>query len=92
MGDAAGLALPVTLEGIRRSLVAGRRCGQLLDGVVQGRWSLEEALRRHDTEVRRAQKVYRLLALLQRNMCQPLDLAMRYLATPRALQRLYLRV
>ncbi len=92
VGDSAGVALPVTLEGIRRSLEAGRRCGRLLDEVVHGRLSLSEALRRHDAEVRRAQKAYRLLALLQRNICRPLDLALRHLARPRALQRLYLRV
>lgn len=92
VGDSAGVALPVTLEGIRRSLEAGRRCGRLLDEVVHGRLGLGEALRRHDAEVRRARRAYRLLGLLQGSICRPLDPLMRYLTRPRGLQRLYLRV
>lgn len=92
VGDSAGLALPVTLEGIRRSLEAGRRCGRLLNEVVHGRLGLDEALRRHDAEVRRAQRAYRALGFLQKGLSRPLGLAMRYLTRPRMVQRLYLRV
>jgi flavin-dependent dehydrogenase len=92
VGDAAGLALPLTLEGIRRSLEAGRRCGRLVDAIVHGRMDLEEGLRRHDAAVRQGERAYRLLTFIQRSVGKGLDPLIGQMSRPRALQKLYLGV
>ncbi|MBI2972440.1 MAG: hypothetical protein HYY39_01460, partial [Armatimonadetes bacterium] len=43
IGDAAGQCLPVTGEGIRTAVLAGFTCGDLIQQVLEGRLSLEEA-------------------------------------------------
>jgi flavin-dependent dehydrogenase len=45
-GDSAGHCLPLTAEGIRTALYFGIACGRELRGVLAGRASREEALRR----------------------------------------------
>lgn len=65
VGDSAGMALPLTLEGIRRSLEEGRLCGAIVNDVTQGRLSLEEGLRRYDAVVRRSVGAYRSLTFIQ---------------------------
>ena len=47
VGDSAGHCLPLTAEGIRTALYFGIACGRELRGVVEGRWSREEALARY---------------------------------------------
>ena len=47
VGDSAGHCLPLTAEGIRTALYFGLACGRELRGVVEGRWSREEALARY---------------------------------------------
>ncbi|MFQ5870981.1 MAG: NAD(P)/FAD-dependent oxidoreductase [Candidatus Geothermarchaeales archaeon] len=92
VGDAAGLALPLTLEGIRRSLQAGRLCGRIVNEVIQDRISLEEGLQQYDASVLKGERAYRLLASIQRNLGKGLDPLIGYMCRPRALQKLYLGV
>src|SRR6201986_130907 len=47
VGDSAGHCLPLTAEGIRTALYFGLACGRELRGVIEGRWSREEALARY---------------------------------------------
>jgi flavin-dependent dehydrogenase len=47
VGDSAGHCLPLTAEGIRTALYFGLACGRELRGVVEGRWSRDEALARY---------------------------------------------
>ncbi|MDR7463972.1 MAG: hypothetical protein QN209_04665, partial [Armatimonadota bacterium] len=60
-GDAAGQCLPLTGEGIRTAVRAGELCGRLLQGVLQGRWSLEEAASRYRSIVWRERLRFRVL-------------------------------
>jgi flavin-dependent dehydrogenase len=92
VGDSAGSALPLTLEGIRRSLQAGRLCGRIINDVVQGRLDLTEGLRRYDSVVYKRRWTYRLLATIQSTLGKGLDPLMGHMSRPRVLQRLYLRV
>ena len=46
-GDSAGHCLPLTAEGIRTAFYFGIACGRELRGVVEGRQTREEALRRY---------------------------------------------
>jgi flavin-dependent dehydrogenase len=47
VGDSAGHCLPLTAEGIRTAFYFGLACGRELRGVVEGRQSRDEALRRY---------------------------------------------
>jgi flavin-dependent dehydrogenase len=46
-GDSAGHCLPLTAEGIRTALYFGVACGRELRAVLDGRQTVEEALRRY---------------------------------------------
>lgn len=61
VGDAAGQCLPLTGEGIRTAILAGEACGALLRGVLEGRWSQEEAAARYRAVVARERRRYRAL-------------------------------
>ncbi|KRT75837.1 MAG: FAD dependent oxidoreductase [Armatimonadetes bacterium CSP1-3] len=60
-GDAAGQCLPLTGEGIRTAVLAGETCGHLLRGVLDGRWTLEEAGARYGAVIDRERRRYRAL-------------------------------
>ncbi len=60
-GDAAGQCLPLTGEGIRTAVLAGERVGVLLRGVLEGRWSQEQATSRYRAFVARERRRYRAL-------------------------------
>lgn len=60
-GDAAGQCLPLTGEGIRTAVLAGERVGVLLRGVLEGRWSQEQAASRYRAFVARERRRYRAL-------------------------------
>ncbi|MBI3976378.1 MAG: hypothetical protein HY334_08320 [Armatimonadetes bacterium] len=81
VGDAAGQCLPLTGEGIRTAVLAGETCGRLLRGVLDGRWSREEAAARYRAAVKEERRRYR--ALLWGNVAT--------LAMPRPLLRLVTR-
>lgn len=70
VGDAAGLCLPLTGEGIRPALVFGQVAGRLAARVLDGRLSLDDALASYDALVknRRLALKYGLLARLERRM------------------------
>lgn len=61
VGDAAGQCLPLTGEGIRTAALGGETCGHLLRGVVDGRWSREDAAARYRTFIERERRRYRAL-------------------------------
>ncbi len=61
VGDAGGQCLPLTGEGIRTAVRAGEVCGSLLQGVLDGRWSREEAAGRYAAFVEGERRRYRTL-------------------------------
>lgn len=65
VGDAAGHCLPLTAEGIRPALYFGDQCGQLVQGVIEGRLTLASALAEYRRRVLRHRVGYRLLAWAQ---------------------------
>lgn len=61
VGDAAGQCLPLTAEGIRPALYFGDRCGELIQGVLDGAHSLEHALAEYARLVARYRRAYAVL-------------------------------
>jgi flavin-dependent dehydrogenase len=61
VGDAAGQCLPLTGEGIRTAVLAGFHAGGLLQDVLDGRRSHEEAIAEYRRFVNGARRGYRLL-------------------------------
>lgn len=68
VGDAAGHCLPLTGEGIRPALYFGQRCGDLLQQVMDGVTTREEALAEYRGLVRHFRRHYAALRLLQREL------------------------
>ena len=66
VGDAAGHCLPLTGEGIRPAVYFGRVCGALVQGVIDGRLSLDAALEAYRRQVLAHRWAYRILHALQR--------------------------
>ncbi len=92
VGDAAGLAPPLTAEGIRVTLLHGRHCGRLLDRVLGGSLPLDEALSRYRSTVHRLRGGYRLLGALQRLLDTGVDPWIGALIRRKAVQKAYLRL
>lgn len=65
VGDAAGLCLPVTGEGIRPALVFGQIAGRLVWQVLAGDIELEQALSAYRRQVARRAPYYGFLRLVQ---------------------------
>lgn len=65
VGDAAGQCLPLTGEGIRPAIYFGQACGSIIQGVLGGRMSLEEAIVTYRRFVMQHQKIYRLFRIAQ---------------------------
>jgi YHS domain-containing protein len=65
VGDAAGHCLPLTAEGIRPALYFGQECGQVVQRVLDGTSSLEDALQAYRRCVEAYRRAYRGLALAQ---------------------------
>jgi flavin-dependent dehydrogenase len=65
VGDAAGLCLPVTGEGIRPALVFGQIAGRLVRQVLAGEIELEQALSAYRRQVARRATYYGFLRLIQ---------------------------
>jgi flavin-dependent dehydrogenase len=61
VGDAGGQCLPLTGEGIRTAVWAGRACGRLVRGVLDGSIGLAEAAARYRALVHRQRRRYRAL-------------------------------
>jgi digeranylgeranylglycerophospholipid reductase len=68
VGDAAGHCLPLTGEGIRPALYFGQRCGDLLQQVIDGATTREQALADYRLLVRRFRRHYAALRVLQREL------------------------
>lgn len=60
-GDASGQCLPLTGEGIRTAVLGGFRCGELLQEVLAGQSSFEEAARAYREFARGARRKFRAL-------------------------------
>jgi flavin-dependent dehydrogenase len=65
VGDAAGLCLPVTGEGIRPALVFGQIAGRLVRQVLAGEIELEQALSVYRRQVARRAPYYGFLRMIQ---------------------------
>jgi menaquinone-9 beta-reductase len=65
-GDSAGHCLPLTAEGIRTAFYFGIACGRELSGVLAGRRSHEEALKRYGAFSDAHERKYRWLLNTQR--------------------------
>ena len=99
VGDAAGLCLPVTGEGIRPALVYGQLAGRLAGRVLAGELDLAEALASYRQQVLAHRGGWRALAGLQRAALAsprllPPVLAWLFGAGPlaRPVQRVYLQL
>lgn len=64
-GDAAGHCLPLTGEGIRPALYFGQQCGKLIQRVLDGEATLEEALAAYDRLVESYRPVYNTLKVME---------------------------
>lgn len=60
-GDAAGHCLPLTGEGIRTAVLAGSRCGELAQGVLDGVLSFEQAQAAYRAFIAEDRRRYRAL-------------------------------
>lgn len=65
VGDAAGQCLPLTGEGIRPALYFGQQCGRLIQKVLDGEVTQEQALKAYADLVDRLRPTYRVLKLLE---------------------------
>lgn len=65
VGDAAGQCLPLTGEGIRPAVYFGGICGALVQSVIDGCLSLEDALEAYRRRVFAHRRAYRMLRALQ---------------------------
>jgi len=70
VGDAAGQALPGTLEGIRKSLEYGRMCGRLSRRVLDGEMALPKALSEYEASVEKSRRYYNLLLWGQKRIAR----------------------
>ena len=65
VGDAVGQCLPLTGEGIRPALYFGQQCGRLIQQVLDGEVTQEQALKAYADLVDRFRPTYRVLKLLE---------------------------
>lgn len=65
VGDAAGMCLGLTGEGIRPALFFGEACGHVVRRVADGELSLEEGLAEYDSFVRSYRIYFRCLTAVQ---------------------------
>ncbi|MBC8500379.1 MAG: NAD(P)/FAD-dependent oxidoreductase [Nanoarchaeota archaeon] len=68
VGDAAGNVLPLTVEGIRPAIRAGKYCGRIAQQIIEGKISLEEGSRRYSYFCLKNKKYYDYLLKAQRRM------------------------
>jgi flavin-dependent dehydrogenase len=61
VGDAGGHCLPLSGEGIRSAIWAGRVCGALIGRVLDGDVTLSDAALRYALYARRQRRRYRVL-------------------------------
>ncbi len=66
VGDAAGQALPLTGEGIRKSIENGLFCGEIISKILEKKISLEDGKKEYEKLVLRSKKSYDRLSLVQK--------------------------
>lgn len=101
VGDAAGQALPLTAEGIRKSLEYGSACGRTVQRVIDGKITLEQGLLEYRALVEESRQGYEVLESMQQGMQHMLvankvpDILLNALADKaisESLQRAYLEI
>ncbi len=65
VGDAAGMCLALTGEGIRPALFFGEACGRIVRRVLTGELTLESGLSEYEAFVRERRVLFRLFTALQ---------------------------
>lgn len=65
VGDAAGQCLPLTGEGIRPAIYFGQICGDLVQAAIDGRLSVDAAVKAYRGRVLAYRRAYRILRQLQ---------------------------
>lgn len=68
VGDAAGHALPLTAEGIRKSLEYGSACGRIVQAVIDEDISLDQGLREYRALVEKSRRGYEVLLAVQHTL------------------------
>lgn len=68
VGDAGGQVLPLTAEGIRKAILNGKLCGELISDVILGKLSLEEALKKYEESVMKSYELYSSLIKIQERL------------------------
>lgn len=68
VGEAAGQTLPLTGEGIRRSVCHGLKCGDIIQKVIDNKISLAQGKSEYRNFVSRGRYGYKLLLKAQRNL------------------------
>jgi flavin-dependent dehydrogenase len=68
VGDSAGQCLPLTGEGIRPAVYFGQRCGDLVQQYIEGKLSLDKALRAYRRNVERFRVHYNFLSLAEHTL------------------------
>ncbi len=65
VGDAAGQAIPLTAEGIRKSLYFGKECGRIVQDIIEEKISLARGLEEYRKTVNHSLPDYSLLLRMQ---------------------------
>lgn len=65
VGDSAGQTLPFTADGIRKCMFFGRKCGQLIQKIIEGKIALSQGLKEYELFVEKSRKNYDRLLWLQ---------------------------
>lgn len=65
VGDAAGQLVPITGEGIRQALYFGKKCGQIIQTVLNKETSLEDGLKSYQAFVNKHRRFYTAFSWLQ---------------------------
>ncbi|MFQ6121315.1 MAG: hypothetical protein ACE5KE_15675 [Methanosarcinales archaeon] len=68
VGDAAGQALPLTAEGIRKSLYFGKECGKIIQKIIDKKITLKEGLKEYKNFVKKSERGYNWLLSLQNQL------------------------
>ncbi len=68
VGEAAGQTLPLTGEGIRRSVYHGLKCGDIIQDIIDNKISLEQGRREYRNFVLKGKQGYSFLLRAQRKL------------------------
>lgn len=68
VGEAAGQTLPLTGEGIRRSIYFGLSCGEIIQKILSNKISFEEGKRKYTELALRSRRLYKLLLRAQNKL------------------------